>query len=89
MGDDDIALLAFAEKNSSETEWELQVTFKGDCLLGCKTRKMLNTKNMVKALDWVEYHRNGPEHVAAVFEKVGRTPLGALPPIHGTISGTL
>jgi hypothetical protein len=43
---------------------------------------MLNTHNLVKALDWVEYHRNGPEHVAKLIKAL---PADKLPPIHGTI----
>jgi hypothetical protein len=49
---------------------------------------MLNTKNMVKALAWVDYHTSGPEHVGALLKRSGGD-LDKLPEISGVYKGTL
>lgn len=69
MGDDDIQVLAFAEKNSDEQIWDLSIRFEGNCLIGCISRKMSRTKNMVKAMEWVDYHTTGPEHVEHLLRR--------------------
>jgi hypothetical protein len=81
MGDDDIEIRAFAEKNPNQGDWDQAIRFEGDCLIGCKGRKMLNTKNLVTALNWVDYHRSGLEHIAAHLKRMAKFPEGA----HGTI----
>lgn len=67
MGDDDIEVTAFAEKNADANDWKLVVHFEGNCLLGCGSRKMLRTRNLAKAMDWVDDHTVSPEHVARLL----------------------
>lgn len=69
MGDEDIEILAFAEKNSDDLQWDLSIRFEGNCKIGCEGRKMLRTKNLVTALNWAEWHREGFEHIEAVLTK--------------------
>ena len=68
MGDEDIEVLAFAEKNSDPQTWDLSIRFEGKCLIGCKSRKMLRTKNLIKAMEWADYHTSGPEHVGNLLK---------------------
>lgn len=68
MDDDDIQLLAFAEKVADPNDWQMPITYKGACLIGCRTRKMPNTKNLVKAFGWIDYHREGSEHVGNLLK---------------------
>jgi hypothetical protein len=82
MGEDDIEILAFAEKNADEKVWELRVTFEGNCLIGCTGRKMLNTKNMVKAMEWADYHSTGPEHIHNLLKRSGGD-ISKMPAIAG------
>lgn len=71
MDDDDLTLEAFAEiqPDRDGNIWQHPVTFKGECLLGCKGRRMLNTKNWAKAQAWIEYHRSGLEHVEKLLKR--------------------
>lgn len=62
MGDEDIEVRAFAEQNLNPGNWDSAVRFEGECLIGCKGRKMLRTKNLLKAIDWAAFHRGGQEH---------------------------
>lgn len=84
MGDDDIQVLAFAEKNSDEQIWDLSIRFEGNCLIGCNGRKMLRTKNLVKAMEWVDYHSSGPEHVGNLLQRSGGD-ISKMPAIAGEI----
>lgn len=63
MGDDDIELLAFAEKDSNPLEWAELTYFEGNCLIGCEGRRLLKTRNLLAALRWADYHRSGKEHI--------------------------
>lgn len=85
MGDDDIKLELFAEKDADPNSWDQPVTIKGTCLWGCKTRKMLNTKNLVKALGWIDYHRDGPEHVAEMLRRSAAGDFDNLPEVAGSM----
>ena len=69
MGEDDIKVLALAEKNSDEHQWNLIIKFSGHCMLGCKSRQMLTTDNLLKAIEWVDYHRRGSEHTSNFLQK--------------------
>lgn len=69
MGDEDLELLTFAEKNTNEREWELLTYYEGNCLIGCTTRKLLKTRNMLTALAWADYHREGAEHVGNLLKR--------------------
>ena len=82
MGEEDILLELLAEKSSDHMAWDQPVKFAGKCLLGCEGRRLSTTKNMVTALFWVEYHREGPEHVAALLKRSGGD-LDKLPEIQG------
>lgn len=78
MDKDDIKLLALAEKNADPNSWSLIIKFSGHCLIGCKGRKLLTTDNLVKAAEWVDYHREGPEHIAKLLEnRMGSGQLAA------------
>lgn len=76
MGDEDIALELFAEKNADPRAWDQPVKIRGRCKIGCKGRGMLDTTNLVTALNWVEYHREGFEHINTMLE---RAPLMIAP----------
>jgi hypothetical protein len=69
MGDEDIEIRAFAEKNPNPGDWDQAIRFEGECKIGCKGRKMLSTKNLVTALNWVDFHRSGLEHMTTVLSK--------------------
>jgi hypothetical protein len=70
MGEEDVTLEALAEiAGANNRAWHTAVEFRGRCLIGCKSRKMLNTKNLLAALRWVDYHREGVEHVGNLLEK--------------------
>lgn len=69
MNDDDIEVRAFAEKNTNPGDWDMAVRFEGECLIGCTTRKMLRTKNMLAALRWADYHKHGKEHIKLLLER--------------------
>lgn len=82
MGDEDISLEAFAEQqpDNNGNIWLLPVKFKGKCNIGCEGRKLRDTTNVVTALNWVEYHREGFEHIEAVLTK---HPLPLIVDEHG------
>lgn len=64
MGDQDIQILAFAEKDANPNSWNLDIEFDGNCKIGCVGTRMLRTKNLVAALAWAEHHRKSSEHQA-------------------------
>lgn len=84
MNEDDIKVVALAEKNTDEKEWNLIIKFSGHCLVGCRGRKLLTTDNMLKALDWADYHREGAEHVGHLLRRSGGD-ISKLPEISGVI----
>lgn len=85
MGEEDILLELLAEKSADHMAWDQPVKFKGTCQIGCKGRKMLTTKNMLAALNWVEYHREGAEHVGNLLALAATTDRDKLPEVSGSI----
>jgi hypothetical protein len=69
MGEEDVEILAFAEKNFDSQIWDESVRFEGRCLIGCEGRKMSRTKNLLVALRWTDYHREGAEHVSNLLKR--------------------
>ena len=84
MGDEDIKVLALAEKNTDPNQWNLIIKFTGHCMIGCKGRKLLTTDNVLTALRWADYHREGVEHVGHLLRKAGGD-LSKMPAIAGEI----
>lgn len=66
MGDQDIEILAFAEKDANPNSWNLDIEFDGNCKIGCNGTRMLRTKNLVVALAWLDHHRQSTEHQSRV-----------------------
>ena len=60
-----LELYVVADQNA----WELPVKIRGKCLVGCKTRKLIDTNNLLAANKWVIYHRDGEEHQANLIER--------------------
>jgi hypothetical protein len=84
MNEDDIQILAFAEKNADPNSWNMPIFYEGNCLIGCKGRKLSRTRNLFAAGSWVEYHRESPEHISLLLSRSGGD-IEKLPEIKGNI----
>jgi hypothetical protein len=69
MGEDDVEVLGFAERNPDPNAWDMPISYKGNCRIGCKSRAMLGTRNLLTALRWADYHREGSEHVEKMLKR--------------------
>lgn len=88
MGEEDISLELYAEKDADPNSWDLNVKVRGSCKIGCVGHRMLDTRNLVAANNWVNYHRQSEEHRARMIasrmapilpEGVSGTPLEGEP----------
>jgi hypothetical protein len=84
MNEDDLEVLAFAEKDANPNSWNMPIHYEGNCLIGCKGRKLLRTRNLFAVGNWIEYHREGAEHVGNLLKRSGGD-LDKLPEIKGNI----